>query len=174
MLEAHIVKHRRDFTVDVHLELEPGRCFALFGASGSGGIAQPASTRQCPRRRARLTDRLLQLGDVVTTRVQLEIRKQLALRLRKFFHCWPLDKLSPQPRRGRSQRIALRRNVLYFDESFLFERSQHDSGFFYFLRQIRRGHRARIQQSEDLPRGIRRFRLVQVKLPCCVTPRFRQ
>jgi ABC-type sulfate/molybdate transport systems ATPase subunit len=50
MLEVHIVKHRRDFTVDVQLELEPGRCFALFGASGSGkstvlsciaGIEQP-------------------------------------------------------------------------------------------------------------------------------------
>ncbi len=50
MLEAHIVKHRRDFTVDVRFELEPGRCFALFGASGSGkstvlsciaGIEQP-------------------------------------------------------------------------------------------------------------------------------------
>lgn len=50
MLEAHIVKRRRDFTVDVRLDLEPGRCFALFGASGSGkstvlsciaGIEQP-------------------------------------------------------------------------------------------------------------------------------------
>jgi ABC-type sulfate/molybdate transport systems ATPase subunit len=50
MLEAHIVKRRRDFTVDVHLELKPGGCLALFGASGSGkstvlsciaGIEQP-------------------------------------------------------------------------------------------------------------------------------------
>jgi molybdate transport system ATP-binding protein len=50
MLEAHIVKRRRDFTVDVRFELEAGRCFALFGASGSGkstvlsciaGIEQP-------------------------------------------------------------------------------------------------------------------------------------
>ncbi len=50
MLEAHIVKHRRDFTVDVRLRIAEGGCLALFGASGAGkstilssiaGIEQP-------------------------------------------------------------------------------------------------------------------------------------
>lgn len=36
MLRAHIIKQRRDFTVDVRLELEPGASLALFGPSGSG------------------------------------------------------------------------------------------------------------------------------------------
>lgn len=36
MLDARIVKRRRDFTVDVHLRMETGGCLALFGASGSG------------------------------------------------------------------------------------------------------------------------------------------
>lgn len=36
MLEAHIVKRRRELVVDVKLELEPGASLALFGASGSG------------------------------------------------------------------------------------------------------------------------------------------
>ena len=50
MLEARIIKSRRDFTVDVDLRIEQGGCLALFGASGSGkstilsciaGIEQP-------------------------------------------------------------------------------------------------------------------------------------
>ena len=50
MLEARIVKRRRDFTVDVELRLAAGGCLALFGPSGSGkstilsaiaGIEQP-------------------------------------------------------------------------------------------------------------------------------------
>lgn len=36
MLEAHIIKRRRDFTVDVQLRMEPRGCLALFGRSGSG------------------------------------------------------------------------------------------------------------------------------------------
>jgi len=36
MLDAHIVKVRPAFTVDVHLRLSPGERFALFGASGAG------------------------------------------------------------------------------------------------------------------------------------------
>jgi len=36
MLKAHIIKKRREFTVDVSLELEAGEAVALFGASGSG------------------------------------------------------------------------------------------------------------------------------------------
>jgi ABC-type sulfate/molybdate transport systems ATPase subunit len=36
MLNAHIVKARCDFTVDVRLELDQGECIALFGASGAG------------------------------------------------------------------------------------------------------------------------------------------
>src|ERR1700732_4411019 len=35
-LDAHIVKTRRLFTVDVHLRLEQGERLALFGASGAG------------------------------------------------------------------------------------------------------------------------------------------
>lgn len=50
MLEAHVLKRRRDFTVDVRLKIEPGGSLGLFGASGSGkstilsciaGIEQP-------------------------------------------------------------------------------------------------------------------------------------
>lgn len=50
MFEAHIQKRRRDFTVDVRLEIQAGGCLALFGRSGSGkstilsciaGIEQP-------------------------------------------------------------------------------------------------------------------------------------
>ncbi len=50
MFEARIVKRRRDFTVDVRLEMQPRGCLALFGRSGSGkstilsciaGIEQP-------------------------------------------------------------------------------------------------------------------------------------
>ncbi len=50
MLDARILKHRRDFTVDVHLTIETGGALGLFGASGSGkstvlsciaGIEQP-------------------------------------------------------------------------------------------------------------------------------------
>jgi molybdate transport system ATP-binding protein len=36
MLKAHIIKKRRDFSVDVSLNLDQGRCFGLFGASGTG------------------------------------------------------------------------------------------------------------------------------------------
>ncbi len=36
MLEAHLVKRRRDFTVDVRLRMQPRGCLALFGRSGSG------------------------------------------------------------------------------------------------------------------------------------------
>lgn len=36
MLEAHIVKHRAAFTVDVRLRMGPGERLALFGASGAG------------------------------------------------------------------------------------------------------------------------------------------
>ncbi len=36
MLEAHIVKARAAFTVDVRLRLEAGERLALFGASGAG------------------------------------------------------------------------------------------------------------------------------------------
>jgi molybdate transport system ATP-binding protein len=50
MLDAHVVKRRRDFTVDAHLRIAVGGCLALFGASGAGkstvlscsaGIEQP-------------------------------------------------------------------------------------------------------------------------------------
>jgi ABC-type sulfate/molybdate transport systems ATPase subunit len=50
MLDAHIVKRRRDLTVEVHLKIEKGGSFGLFGASGAGkstilssiaGIEQP-------------------------------------------------------------------------------------------------------------------------------------
>jgi molybdate transport system ATP-binding protein len=50
MFEAHIIKQRRDFTVDVRLRMEAHGCLALFGRSGSGkstvlsciaGIEQP-------------------------------------------------------------------------------------------------------------------------------------
>lgn len=52
MLRAQIIKKRRDFTVNVSLELEPGRSMGLFGASGAGkstvlaciaGIEEPDS-----------------------------------------------------------------------------------------------------------------------------------
>jgi molybdate transport system ATP-binding protein len=36
MFEAHIVKRRRDFTVDVPLQIQSRGCLALFGRSGSG------------------------------------------------------------------------------------------------------------------------------------------
>ncbi len=36
MLSAHLVKHRRHFTVDMRLELAPGQALALFGSSGAG------------------------------------------------------------------------------------------------------------------------------------------
>lgn len=36
MLEAHIIKSRRAFTVDVRLRLEQGHRLAIFGASGAG------------------------------------------------------------------------------------------------------------------------------------------
>ncbi|HKV53358.1 MAG TPA: ATP-binding cassette domain-containing protein [Candidatus Binataceae bacterium] len=36
MLEAHIVKARKEFTVDVRLRLRQGERLALFGASGAG------------------------------------------------------------------------------------------------------------------------------------------
>src|SRR5215468_8166151 len=36
MLKTRIVKKRRDMTVDVSLELEPGNSVGLFGASGAG------------------------------------------------------------------------------------------------------------------------------------------
>lgn len=35
-LAAHIVKRRRDFTVEVRLSLAPGEALALFGSSGAG------------------------------------------------------------------------------------------------------------------------------------------
>ena len=52
MLKAHIVKHRREFTVNVSLQLEQGSSLGLFGASGTGkstalaciaGIEEPDS-----------------------------------------------------------------------------------------------------------------------------------
>jgi ABC-type sulfate/molybdate transport systems ATPase subunit len=36
MLDAHIVKARRAFTVDVRIHLQPGEKLGLFGASGAG------------------------------------------------------------------------------------------------------------------------------------------
>ena len=36
MFEAHIIKQRRDFTLDVRLRMDPHGCLALFGRSGSG------------------------------------------------------------------------------------------------------------------------------------------
>ena len=36
MLDAHIVKARRSFTVDVRIQLQPGERLGLFGASGAG------------------------------------------------------------------------------------------------------------------------------------------
>jgi len=36
MLKARIIKHRREFTVDVALELAAGQSLGLFGASGTG------------------------------------------------------------------------------------------------------------------------------------------
>jgi molybdate transport system ATP-binding protein len=36
MLDAHIVKVRRAFTVDVRIRLRPGERLGLFGASGAG------------------------------------------------------------------------------------------------------------------------------------------
>ena len=36
MLKAHIIKTRRDFKLDVALEVEPGSAVGLFGASGAG------------------------------------------------------------------------------------------------------------------------------------------
>ncbi len=36
MLDAHIVKQRRDFAVDVSIRVAPGASLAIFGASGSG------------------------------------------------------------------------------------------------------------------------------------------
>jgi ABC-type sulfate/molybdate transport systems ATPase subunit len=36
MLDAHIVKARRTFTVDVRIQLQPGERLGLFGASGAG------------------------------------------------------------------------------------------------------------------------------------------
>src|SRR5215472_8369718 len=36
MLDAHIVKKRRAFTVDVCIRLRPGERLGLFGASGAG------------------------------------------------------------------------------------------------------------------------------------------
>jgi molybdate transport system ATP-binding protein len=36
MLDAHIVKARRTFTVDVRIRLDPGQQLGLFGASGAG------------------------------------------------------------------------------------------------------------------------------------------
>jgi ABC-type sulfate/molybdate transport systems ATPase subunit len=36
MLKAHIIKKRRDFTLDVAFEVEPGASVGLFGASGAG------------------------------------------------------------------------------------------------------------------------------------------
>jgi len=54
MLDAHVVKRRRDFTVDVSLHIAEGGCLGLFGASGAGkstvlsciaGIEQPDAGR---------------------------------------------------------------------------------------------------------------------------------
>ena len=36
MLSVHIVKARREWTMDVSLELQAGGSLALFGASGAG------------------------------------------------------------------------------------------------------------------------------------------
>src|SRR5215469_13841198 len=36
MLKAHIIKKRREMTVDVSLELSPGSSLGLFGSSGAG------------------------------------------------------------------------------------------------------------------------------------------
>jgi molybdate transport system ATP-binding protein len=36
MLDAHVVKTRPEFTVDVRLRLRRGACLAIFGASGAG------------------------------------------------------------------------------------------------------------------------------------------
>jgi ABC-type sulfate/molybdate transport systems ATPase subunit len=36
MLDARLLKRRRDFTVDVHLKIEPGGSLGLFGASATG------------------------------------------------------------------------------------------------------------------------------------------
>jgi len=36
MLDAHIVKARREFTIDVRIQLQPGERLGLFGASGAG------------------------------------------------------------------------------------------------------------------------------------------
>jgi len=36
MLDAHIVKARRAFTIDVRIQLQPGERLGLFGASGAG------------------------------------------------------------------------------------------------------------------------------------------
>ncbi len=36
MLDAHIVKARRAFTVDVRIRLQPGEKLGLFGESGAG------------------------------------------------------------------------------------------------------------------------------------------
>src|SRR5260370_37762970 len=62
MLKAHIIKKRREFSVDVSLELENGTSLGLFGASGAGkstllaciaGIEEPdggyseTGARQC-------------------------------------------------------------------------------------------------------------------------------
>jgi ABC-type sulfate/molybdate transport systems ATPase subunit len=50
MLDARILKRRRDWTVDVHIKIEPGASLGLFGASAAGkstvlsciaGIEQP-------------------------------------------------------------------------------------------------------------------------------------
>jgi molybdate transport system ATP-binding protein len=62
MFDAHIVKQRRDFTVDVRLRMSFPGCLALFGRSGSGkstvlsciaGIEQPDDGF------VRMSDRLL-------------------------------------------------------------------------------------------------------------------
>src|SRR5215475_12961690 len=36
MLKAHIIKKRRELSVDVQLNLDQGCCLGLFGASGTG------------------------------------------------------------------------------------------------------------------------------------------
>jgi molybdate transport system ATP-binding protein len=74
-LDAHIVKRRRVFTVDVHLRLEQGERLALFGASGAGkstvlsclaGIEHPDAGR-------------IQLNDTVFFRPNLPLyRRALA------------------------------------------------------------------------------------------------